>query len=150
MRRIVTGEDERGAPTVLFDDDPPKHVDAPQAKAWEVWVTDDTPPDLLGRDDAAQRPWTLEPPAPRGSAFRLIEFQPGGSSGTHSTATLDYVVILSGTITLTTGGREFALEAGDVVVQRGAPHDWTNNSSLPCLAAVVLISAAEPFVDEVA
>ncbi len=60
----------------------------------------------------------------------------------HDTETLDYVVILSGEITLTTGGREFLLRPGDVVVQRGAPHDWTNHSPESCFAAVVLISAS--------
>ena len=61
----------------------------------------------------------------------------------HATATLDYVVvILSGEITLTTGGTEFLLGPGDLVVQRGAPHDWSNRGSESCFAAtVVLVSA---------
>jgi len=141
MRRVVTGFDEHGEPSVLIDDEPPRMVDSEQAKAWEVWVADETPPDLHLRDDMAARPWSLEPPAPRGSVFRLIEFHPGGSSGMHSTATLDYVVILSGEITLTTGGMELVLGPGDVVVQRGTPHDWTNHGSESCFAAVALISA---------
>jgi quercetin dioxygenase-like cupin family protein len=143
VRRIVTGTDEHGEPSILFDDEPPLQVDTAQASAWEVWVADDTPPDLHSAADTAQRPWSLEPPAPRGSLFRLIEFRPGGSSGMHATATLDYVVILSGQITLTTGGRELVLGPGDVVVQRGAPHDWTNHTAESCFAAVVLISAPD-------
>ncbi len=143
MRRIVTGWGDTGEPVVLVDDEPPQLVSTEQANAWEVWICDDTPPDLRDPEDAAQRrPWSLEPPKPRGTAFRLIEFHPGGSSGMHSTDTLDYVVILSGEITLTTAGRRLVLKAGDVVVQRGAPHDWTNESGRPCLAAVVLVSAA--------
>ncbi len=46
MRRIVTGWDEQGEPIVLLDDEPPRLVDTEQAKAWEVWIADDTPPDL--------------------------------------------------------------------------------------------------------
>lgn len=141
MRRIVTGFEDDGEPIVVIDDSPPAAVDTAQARAWELWVASDTPPDLRGRTDPTEGPWELEPPAPRGSAFRLIEFLPGGSSGMHSTATLDYVVILSGQITLSTGGEEYLLGPGDVVVQRGAPHDWTNYGSESCLAAVVLISA---------
>jgi quercetin dioxygenase-like cupin family protein len=142
MRRIVTGQDERGEPTVLLDDEPPRLVDTDQAKAWEIWITDDTPPDLRDAKDTAQRrPWSLVPPEPRGTAFRLIEFHPGGSSGMHSTDTLDYVVILSGQITLTTGGQGLVLGPGDVVVQRGAPHDWTNHTAEPCFVAVVLVSS---------
>lgn len=142
MRRIVTGWDAQGEPVVLLDDEPPKLVESTQANAWEVWITDDTPPDLRDAEDTAQRqPWSLVPPEPRGTAFRLIEFHPGGSSGMHSTGTLDYVVILSGHITLATGSRKLVLGPGDVVVQRGAPHDWTNETDEPCFAAVVLVSA---------
>jgi quercetin dioxygenase-like cupin family protein len=141
MRRIVTGFDDRDEPVVLIDDAPPPAVDTQQARAWEIWLDDDTPPDLRGRDDPTRRAWSLEPAAPRGTAFRLIEFLPGGSSGMHATATLDYVVILSGEITLTTGGQKFLLGPGDLVVQRGAPHDWSNRGSESCFAAVVLVSA---------
>lgn len=142
MRRIVTGWDEQGEPIVLLDDEPPRLVDTDQAKAWEVWIADNTPPDLRDAEDTAQRlPWALLPPEPRGTAFRLIEFHPGGSSGMHSTDTLDYVVIVSGHITLSTGGQELVLGPGDVVVQRGAPHDWTNHTGEPCFAAVVLVNA---------
>lgn len=142
MRRIVTGWDDAGEPIVLIDDEPPQLVETQQANAWEVWISDDTPPDLGDPADTAQRrPWSLEPPTPRGTAFRLIEFHPGGSSGMHSTETLDYMVVLSGRITLTTAGRRLVLEPGDVVVQRGTPHDWTNEGDEPCLAAAVLVSA---------
>jgi quercetin dioxygenase-like cupin family protein len=142
MRRIVTGWDEEGEPIVLVDDEPAKLVDTEQANAWEVWITDDTPPDLRDAKDTAQRrPWSLVPPEPRGTAFRLIEFHAGGSSGMHSTHTLDYVVILSGQITLSTGGQELVLGPGDVVVQRAAPRDWTNHTDESCFAAVVLVSA---------
>ena len=142
MRRIVTGWDAKGKPIVLLDDEPPRLVESAQANAWEVWITDDTPPDLRDPEDTAQRqPWSLMPPEPRGTTFRLIEFHPGGSSGMHSTDTLDYVVILSGHITLATGGKKLVLGPGDVVVQRGAPHDWTNETDESCFAAVVLVSA---------
>lgn len=142
MRRIVTGLDPQGEPFLLADDEPPKLVDTEQAKAWEVWIADETPPDLHDAEDTARRqPWSLVPPEPRGTAFRLIEFHPGGSSGMHSTETLDYVVILSGSITMSTCGQELVLVPGDVVVQRGAPHDWTNHTDESCFAAVVVVSA---------
>jgi quercetin dioxygenase-like cupin family protein len=141
LRRIVTGFEDDGEPIVLIDDSPPAAVDTEQARAWELWIAADTPPDLRGRVDPTAAPWALEPPGPRGSLFRLIEFLPGGSSGMHSTASLDYVVILSGEITLSTGGETYLLGPGDVVVQRGAPHDWTNHGSESCFAAAILISA---------
>ena len=54
----------------------------------------------------------------------------------HATATLDYVVILSGEITLTTGGQTFLLGPGDLVVQRGARPRLDNHGSESCFAAV--------------
>lgn len=68
--------------------------------------------------------------APRGSAFRVVTIMPVGEEekpapgedepeflGEHATDTLDYVMVLSGEITMTIGGREERLRAGDCVVQ---------------------------------
>jgi hypothetical protein len=33
------------------------------------------------------------------------------------------------------------LKAGDVMVQRGAIHNWVNRGAVPCVLAVVLVDA---------
>src|SRR5262249_46358983 len=116
-------------------------------------VTDSVPPDLRSRDDASLREWEIDPP-PRGAAFRMVKIMPADDEekpapdegepdflGEHATETVDFVVVLSGEITLTIGGREVTLGPGDTVVQRATPHDWINRGTEPCFLAGVLLSA---------
>jgi len=105
----------------------------------DVWITDGTPPslELVPVPDLAE-PVSVEPP-PAGSAFRVVEFPPGASSGTHASETLDYVVVMRGEIVLVVGTDEVVLGPGDVVVQAGASHNWVNRSQEPCLMAAVLL-----------
>lgn len=57
----------------------------------------------------------------------------------HRTETIDYAIILSGEITLLLDEVDVLLKAGDVVVQCGTNHAWSNRSDAPCTVAFVLI-----------
>ena len=57
----------------------------------------------------------------------------------HRTETIDYAIILSGEITMLLDEGEVVLKAGDVLVQCGTNHAWTNRSNAPCVVAFVLI-----------
>jgi uncharacterized cupin superfamily protein len=57
----------------------------------------------------------------------------------HRTETIDYALILSGEITMLLDDEEVLLKAGDVVVQCGTNHAWSNRSNAPCLIAFILI-----------
>jgi len=46
----------------------------------------------------------------------------------HRTETVDYAVVLEGEITLILDEGEVELKAGDVVIQRGTSHAWSNRS----------------------
>lgn len=61
--------------------------------------------------------------------------------GMHTTQTIDYGIVLSGTITLELDEGTRELSAGDVIVQRGTVHAWRNYSSEPCTMAFILISS---------
>jgi mannose-6-phosphate isomerase-like protein (cupin superfamily) len=60
----------------------------------------------------------------------------------HRTESIDYALILSGEITMLLDDEEVLLKAGDVVVQCGTNHAWSNRSKAPCLVAFVLIDGA--------
>jgi mannose-6-phosphate isomerase-like protein (cupin superfamily) len=63
-------------------------------------------------------------------------------SGMHTTATVDFVSILSGEIVLEVdGGVEKVLRAGDVVVQNGTRHRWHNRSDRPVTFATFMVGA---------
>ncbi|HVA11969.1 MAG TPA: cupin domain-containing protein [Stellaceae bacterium] len=57
----------------------------------------------------------------------------------HRTETIDYAIILEGEITMVLDDEDVLLKAGDVVVQCGTNHAWSNRSSAPCTIAFVLI-----------
>lgn len=57
----------------------------------------------------------------------------------HRTETVDYAVVLQGEITMLLDDQDVLLKAGDVVIQRGTNHAWSNRSDKPALMLYVLI-----------
>jgi len=57
----------------------------------------------------------------------------------HRTDTLDYAVILAGEIFMLLDDSDVHLKAGDVVIQRGTNHAWSNRGTKPCVVMFVLI-----------
>jgi naringenin degradation protein FdeH len=57
----------------------------------------------------------------------------------HRTETVDYAVVLEGEITLILDEGEVPLKAGDVVIQRGTSHAWSNRSGKIVKMLYVLI-----------
>jgi quercetin dioxygenase-like cupin family protein len=57
----------------------------------------------------------------------------------HRTESLDYAVVLEGEITLVLDDEDVLLKAGDVVIQRGNSHAWSNRSDKVCRMLYVLI-----------
>src|SRR5215469_12419728 len=71
---------------------------------------------------------------------------PGSGAGVtasiHRTDTVDYAVVLQGSITMLLDEQDVELSAGDVVVQNGTSHAWANRGRAPCLVAFVLVDAS--------
>jgi quercetin dioxygenase-like cupin family protein len=57
----------------------------------------------------------------------------------HRTESIDYGIVLAGEITLVLDKEEVVVRAGDVVIQRGTNHAWSNRSGAPCRMAFILI-----------
>jgi hypothetical protein len=61
----------------------------------------------------------------------------------HATATVDFVVLLSGELWLELeDGAERLVRAGECVVQTGTRHTWRNRSTEACVMAVVIVGAS--------
>jgi naringenin degradation protein FdeH len=60
----------------------------------------------------------------------------------HRTETIDYAIVLAGEITMVMDDVDVLLKAGDVLVQCGTNHAWSNRSTAPCIVAFVLIDGA--------
>ena len=61
--------------------------------------------------------------------------------GFHKTATIDYAIVLSGEIFAMMDDGEVLLLAGDVLIQRGTNHAWSNRTDETAVVAFVLIDA---------
>ena len=57
----------------------------------------------------------------------------------HRTESIDYAVVLEGEMTLVLDDEDVVLKAGDVVIQRGTSHAWSNRSNKVCRMLYVLI-----------
>lgn len=74
----------------------------------------------------------LEAPLPPGghsqaTMCRIVDFPPRSISGMHRTLTLDYAVILDGSVEWALdSGHSKVMHRGDVLVQRGTAHSWRN------------------------
>lgn len=127
-RRVVTGLDAEGRSCVLFDG-PARTV---------IWSTQDQPADNSSQGDAGGGPFRFPT---RGAEFVFSDFPPGGGSMMHATDTLDFLVVVSGEVTFITETGEVRLQAGDVLVDRGAMHGWRNDGEQTCRIVNVLYPA---------
>ena len=67
--------------------------------------------------------------------------------GMHTTDTIDFEVVLDGTIVLELDdGAEVTLHPGDTVVQNGTRHRWKNPGDKPALLALFMCGAAHAAV----
>jgi quercetin dioxygenase-like cupin family protein len=142
IRRIVTGHDAEGRSLVAADsviDSHPGKMDAAIAIA-DLWLNT-LPPSLDGADPTQSDFPIL--PSNGGAVFRILELMPGTAPHMHKTATIDYIVVLAGTLSmLLDDGTELTMRPHDVMIQRATVHGWANRGSEPCRFATVVIDAA--------
>lgn len=59
----------------------------------------------------------------------------------HRTQTIDYGIVISGTITLILDNEEVEVSENSVIIQRGTNHAWSNRTDQVCRMAFILIDA---------
>jgi len=171
IRRVVTGHNTQGKSIFIMDEESPHVFSRGTGSTVvrELWATRSSPADNCGNEDAVGSTFRLPPP-PQGSVFRIIDYPPDaqrlaalardraapddGSGrhqaldrgsprhpGFHKTNSVDYAIVLSGEIYALMDEGEVLLKAGDVLIQRGTNHAWSNRSGQPARLAFVLIDA---------
>jgi quercetin dioxygenase-like cupin family protein len=146
VRRVVTGHNPQGKAVVTGDDTLPVSTRRPGQEGCVVWATDRIPADNLDPADGARK--AAGTTMPHGVVFRIIRYEAGMVGRMHRTTSMDYGVLLSGSIVLELDdGVEVTLQAGDVLVQRGTIHNWINRGTEPCTIAFVLIDALPISID---
>lgn len=64
--------------------------------------------------------------------------------GMHTTHSVDYAIILSGEMYAILEEEETLMKAGDILVQRGTNHAWSNRSGDICRVCFVLVDGVQP------
>ena len=140
VRRVVTGHDSDGHAVVWLDDEAGNvRSSSPGLSSTLLWATEGSPATFVGDEDAGS--WSLGTmPPPGGSRFLVLRLAPGsGKTRMHRTDTLDYVVCLSGEMTLWLDESSVTLRAGDVAVQRGTNHCWENRADVETAIVVAML-----------
>jgi len=158
VRRVVTGHTADGKSIIASDTELDAVPIGPLGSSTTfVW----------GRDDMAEFPddGTLPPfepgfPPPGGCGISVLTIAPDreefdefvrtalvpwadpDAPGMHRTATLDYDIVLEGTIGLEVDdGVEVTLQPGDIVVQNGTRHRWINRGDSVARMLAITIGA---------
>lgn len=171
VRRIITGHDAHGQSIILDDAPSPHAMTMAGVDNFgctDVWKTTGTP-DNNSFSDPCSLPVTLAPPE-GGTVLRLVEFPPDneyvgkwnaeaafaslGKSGAeavskgstrhegmHTTKSVDYAIVMEGEIWAVLDKTETLMSRGDVLIQRGTSHAWSNRTNESCCVAFVLIDA---------
>lgn len=168
FRRVVTGLDDQGKAVRVSDGEATTILERPSrpgVRLTDLWKTSESPALYDGPEETVADPLILHPPA-QGTVFRIVEFQPedpdviatvdgraafsamGASDNVvegarhpymHKTDSVDYIIVLSGEITMLLDDEDVQLQTGDVVIQRGTNHAWANRGTEPCVLAAVLV-----------
>lgn len=168
FRRVVTGHDPDGKAICVSDATATSILQRPARPGvtmTNLWRTTTTPAEFDGPEETVDGPFLLDPPS-NGSVFRVIEFEPedpevlttldgktafsdmGAAHAIvegarhpfmHRTDSVDYAVIMQGEIHMLPDDSEVHLKAGDMVVQRGTNHAWSNRGAESCFIAFILV-----------
>lgn len=171
IRRVVTGHDLAGKAHVVDDRlvEPITSDLVPGCAAYRLWGRDERP---VFPDDGSPHCAEAYFPPRDGSRFMINTIPPGelvpppdldvaaasadlerlmpgamaanepDAPGMHTTDSLDYVLVVTGEVTLELDdGERTVLRAGDAVVQNGTRHAWRNHGTEACTIVGVAIGA---------
>jgi mannose-6-phosphate isomerase-like protein (cupin superfamily) len=172
VRRVVTGHDGSGKSVFASDEavEPDRPVLMPAAEFYQLWGGDSAsefpddgsmppwrtyfppvggfrfgmltlPPstgveeqELFNLDEAVA---DIESKLPG-----LLRYMDPSDPGMHATDTIDFEVVLEGTVVLELDdGAEVTLKPGDTVVQNGTRHRWKNPGGTPARMAIFICGA---------
>lgn len=141
IRRVVTGHTTDGRAKIEVDEIAKNVIsNRPGASSCVVWSTQGFPVINDGFHDPTSG--SFKTTVEGGTVFRIVCYQPGVTPRNHRTDSIDYAVVISGTIDMELDDGVVAkLKAGDVLIQRGTIHNWINRGTEDCVIAFVLISA---------
>lgn len=155
-RCVITGH--KNGKSIILQDRLATNIneEIPNLVISDIWATDTMPVDMQKEVRIEN---TLLPNTPKnGTYFRYVSIPPDTELRKHlnlpeptdpkaphplmhTTKTLDYIIILSGELYLILDEEETLLKPGDIVIQRGTNHAWSNRTNKPCIQLAILLDA---------
>lgn len=155
FRRLVTGVNAAGQSYFVDDSEATdsKVIAGIEDYAYtNFWRAHSIPVDNSGEaDDGLAEEGRIGPPE-SGAIFRVVQFAPDSRWADrpeleqemyHSTASIDFAIVLQGEIWAVLDTEERLMRQGDVLIQRGTAHGWLNRTEEPAILAFVLIGGTE-------
>lgn len=138
-RRVVTGLNSEGK-SCITSNQTLDQISACHGPRAVVWCTDEFPVSNKGIEEAA-RPFDITMLKHLSSMLILRRIEPGETLALHATDTIDYVIILSGTIELGLEDENIIVGPGDIVIDRGVMHSWRTIGDEPVIMLATLVQA---------
>ncbi|KAF2102967.1 hypothetical protein NA57DRAFT_31442 [Rhizodiscina lignyota] len=117
-----------------------------------LYTTCESPPSLNNDEDihkhqAIMSSGDIGLVNPGGSVCRAVDFAPGPESMMHRTRSLDFGIVVYGSVeAILESGEKRIMKAGDVCVQRGTSHAWRNTSDSEWARMIFVLQDCQPVV----
>ncbi|KAJ5810374.1 uncharacterized protein N7503_002592 [Penicillium pulvis] len=149
--RFITGHTANGL--AVFNKDIPVTVPAQNIPTGDSlylgYATNQFPIDL-SKDLATYQHYLTNTPGftiAGGTVLCLIDLAPASISPLHRTLSLDYAVVIEGTVELELDSDEVkTLQRGDIAIQRGTKHLWRNTSKTEWARVLFMLQESKPVV----
>ncbi|KAK5456954.1 hypothetical protein LTS15_004734 [Exophiala xenobiotica] len=151
IKRFITDHDSE-AKAIFWTKVPevlPWQEIPPNARFCLGYATESFPVQLTAEQDISVYEKYLENKPgitiPGGTVLRFVDMAPGSTSAMHRTVSLDYGVVLEGTVDLVLDSGEVrTMRRGDVAIQRGTNHAWRNPSQTEWCRMMYVLQEAQP------
>ena len=144
MRRIVTSHDDQGQPIVSRDTQISTEILPHGVGSALIWSSDKFPAQVTSPDDKGT---TATDFITNGSVFRIVDIPPRNVGALHRTVSLDYIIVQTGSVTLTfDNGSKTKVNQGEFVIQQATMHAWDNESDEWARLLCIMLPAAAPVV----
>ncbi|GFZ50084.1 hypothetical protein JCM24511_07837 [Saitozyma sp. JCM 24511] len=147
QRRIVTGHDAKGRSIHASDQEFKTQVITTPVRTvgmQVLWTIDSVPCKNNGEVEPVDAAFVKvsDLSSEKGVVMRCVDFAPGGKAMMHRTSSIDYAICVSGEIHhVVEEGEPVKMKPGDVVIQRGTMHAWSNRSDTWARMHFILIGA---------
>ena len=152
LKAFITGHDASTGETIIQERRPARwhSVDSGGMTFNVPFTTSEFPVSMNGDADLHKHDEKLNSGklgivSANGTVLRFVDFSPGFESMMHRTQSLDFGIVVEGSIELILdSGERQLLQRGDLCVQRGTNHAWKNPSATEWSRVVYCLQDSKP------